>query len=149
MMLVSKESVIVSAATTDTVTMLVKHNARNKDNINRTRIGIRLRLRNTVTSLTHHILAVIRTNLHRATMGNRKKKCFLVSVLGNERTQVHLVMNRIKEKHRLRLAESRHLLYLRNDTTGLGCHLFGGQDATLLLHNGAKSLLLLTDTHPR
>ena len=149
MMLVSKELIIVPSTTTDTVTMLVKHNALNKNDINRTCIGLGLRLRHTITPLTHHVLAVIGTNLHRVTMGNREKKCFLVSVLSEQRTQVHLIMNRIKEKHRLRLAESRHLLYLRDDTTGLSCHLFGCHDTTLLLDQRAKSLLLSTNAHPR
>ena len=59
-----QELVIISSSTADTVTMMVKHDARNKNQIDSTLIGRSLRFRHTKVALAHHILAVIRTNLH-------------------------------------------------------------------------------------
>lgn len=64
--------IVVSTTSTDTVTMLVKDDTGNDDQIDRTIPGLRLRFRNTHATFTHHILSVIGTDLHRVTMGDRE-----------------------------------------------------------------------------
>ena len=67
----TQEAIIIARSATDTVTMLIKDHTGNDDQIDMPVIRRRLRLRYTHTTATHHILSVIRTNLHRVTMGNR------------------------------------------------------------------------------
>ena len=79
--LFTQETIVITAAPTDTMAMLIKDHTGHQDDINRTAPSRSLRLRHTVTTLTHHILSVIRTDLHRVAMGDRKKKCFLTLIL--------------------------------------------------------------------
>lgn len=84
--MLGEELIIVTATATDTMTMHVENDARNKHEVNRTVISESLRLRHTQTTFLHHILAVVGTNLHRVTMGNRENKRFLTGILGEQRT---------------------------------------------------------------
>ena len=69
MELLGQELIVVTTSATDTMAMLIKDHAWNENQINRTFPGIRLGLRNAQTAFTHHVLAIIRTHLHRAAMG--------------------------------------------------------------------------------
>ena len=84
--MLGEKLIIVTTSATDTMTMHVEHDARNKHEVNRTVIGRSLRLRHTLATFLHHILAIVGTNLHRVTMGNRENKRFLTGILGEQRT---------------------------------------------------------------
>ena len=77
-----QELIVITAAATDTVTMVVKHHAGDKHQVDRTFPSRRLGFGNAQTTLTHHVLAVIGTDLHRITMGDREKESFLILILG-------------------------------------------------------------------
>lgn len=74
MQLTRQESIVVASSAAYTMAMLVKHHSWHDDQINLPMVGLRLRLRNAQTPFAHHVLAVIRTNLHRVTMGYRQQK---------------------------------------------------------------------------
>ena len=128
--------------------MLVKNDTGHQNQIDTPFIGLRLRLRNTETPLTHHLFAVIRTHLHRVAMGNRQQECFLTFKHSEQRTQVHLIMNRVIQEYRLRFAKSGHLHQLRDDQRRLLLHLLGSHHTALLLYDSPKGRLLATNAIP-
>ena len=66
-----QEPVVITSATANTMPVMIERHTRNNNQINGTGIRLSLRLRNTQTPFTHHVLSVVRANLHRAAMGYR------------------------------------------------------------------------------
>ena len=130
-----EKTVVVPSAASDTVSFAIEDHAGNEDKVNLAGVSRCLRFGYMGIAWLETRFARIRADFHRFAVRYGQEHRFAVVVFVEQRTQVHLVMNRIVEQYGAGVAEDGRLFNLPDNSLGVGGGLLGGIDTSLLLYD--------------